>query len=625
MKQYDVFISYSRRDYLDEKENVLPESELKTIIDFFDANGISYWIDKEGHYKKSGFVEKISEAIADSKMMVFVSSVHSNASFYTTGEILEAIDRKMLIIPVRIDNSPYSKKFKLLLNPLDYIDYSKADALHELLKAVNAEKESIARHEVEMERKREAEERRKREELENLKEAERRKREQEELAAKRSAVLAEVKDKISEVDNHRISQKNLKAKVCTLLRSIDIKEKKCPVCGSSCSIEEDFCPVCGWHFSSFSGIAEIDMPASFEENTALAHYSAAWEKSKNASTDNKEVIDKLKAENVKLNDSKEKLNKENAQLLRDNKALKHEVEQLKAGADTNKIPKWLKITGFGCAGTVTLSFACMLFFFFVGVFFGDEELEPVSDTEETWVDADSAVAELPVADRTFTVNGVEFTMVYVEGGTFIMGSDDEEANVRERPVHQVTLSDYYIGQTEVTQALWKAVMGNNPSSWYDDNLPVNMVSWNNCQQFIGKLNLITGENFSLPTEAQWEFAARGGNYSKGYKYSGSNGLDYIAWYDENSDRKTHPVRKKIDNELGIFDMSGNVKEWCSDWYGNYTSVDLADPVCSLPALKSRVLRGGSWLSDSIGCRCTARDWSTPTNIDNTFGLRLALK
>ena len=624
MKQYDVFISYSRRDYLDEKENVLPESELKTIIDFFDANGISYWIDKEGHYKKSGFVEKISEAIADSKMMVFVSSVHSNASFYTTGEILEAIDRKMLIIPVRIDNSPYSKKFKLLLNPLDYIDYSKADALHELLKAVNAEKESIARHEAEMERKREAEERRKREELENLKEAERRKREQEELAAKRSAVLAEVKDKIAEVGNHRISQKNLKAKVCTLLRSIDIKEKKCPVCGSSCSIEEDFCPVCGWHFSSFSGIAEIDMPASFEENTALAHYSAAWEKSKNASTDNKAVIDNLKAENVKLNDSKEKLNKENAQLLRDNKALKHEVEQLKAGADTNKIPKWLKITGLGCAGTVTLSFACMLFFFFVGVFLGDEELEPVSDTEETWVDADSDVAELPVADRTFTVKGVEFTMVYVEGGTFMMGSDDADAEDDEKPVHQVTLSDYYIGQTEVTQALWQAVMGSNISCFKGDNLPVESVSWYDCQDFIGKLNQITGENFCLPTEAQWEFAARGGVYSKGYKYSGSNDIDEVAWYNGNSDGKTHPVGKKMDNELGICDMSGNVYEWCSDCCDDYTTAAVTDPSGPSSAF-SRSNRGGSWGNVAADCRCSYRFSNEPAHARNSLGLRLALK
>lgn len=622
MKQYDVFISYSRRDYLDEKENVLPESELKTIIDFFDANGISYWIDKEGHYKKSGFVEKISEAIADSKMMVFVSSVHSNASFYTTGEILEAIDRKMLIIPVRIDNSPYSKKFKLLLNPLDYIDYSKADALHELLKAVNAEKESIARHEAEMERKREAEERRKREELENLKEAERRKREQEELAAKRSAVLAEVKDKIAEVDNHRISQKNLKAKVCTLLRSIDIKEKKCPVCGSSCSIEEDFCPVCGWHFSSFSGIAEIDMPASFEENTALAHYSAAWEKSKNASTDNKAVIDNLKSENVKLNDSKVKLNKENAQLLRDNKALKHKVEQLKAGADTNKIPKWLKITGFGCAGTVTLSFACMLFFFFVGVFFGDEELEPVSNAEETWVDADSPVAELPTADKTFTVNGVEFGMMHVEGGTFMMGSDDADAEDDEKLVHQVTLSDYYMGQTEVTQALWQAVMGSNPSYFNKGgNLPVEFVSWDDCQEFIGKLNHITGEDFSLPTEAQWEFAARGGIYSKGYKYSGSNNINGVAWYGDNSGSKTHSVGTKQANELGIYDMSGNVWEWCYDWCGPYSSVAITDPAG--PSSGSyRVNRGGSWNSNATDCRCSNRSSYTPTITLNYLGLRL---
>ena len=171
--------------------------------------------------------------------------------------------------------------------------------------------------------------------------------------------------------------------------------------------------------------------------------------------------------------------------------------------------------------------------------------------------------KVEVNSGRFTVNGVSFEMVRVEGGTFRMGATSEqEADDwdREKPVHSVTLSSYYIGKTEVTQALWKAVMGSNPSYFKSDNQPVENVSWNDCHEFIRKLNALTGQNFRLPTEAEWEFACRGGNNSRGYKYSGSNNLGSVAWYDGNSGNKTHPVGTKAPNELGIYDMSGNVWE-----------------------------------------------------------------
>ena len=227
--------------------------------------------------------------------------------------------------------------------------------------------------------------------------------------------------------------------------------------------------------------------------------------------------------------------------------------------------------------------------------------------------------------QLFTVNGVSFEMVRVEGGTFTMGGTAEQgsdADEDEKPTHQVTLSSYSIGKTEVTQALWQAVMGSNPSDFNGSNLPVEKVSWEDCQTFIRKLNALTGKTFRLPTEAEWEYAARGGNKSRGYKYSGSNTLSNVAWYDDNSSNKTHPVATKASNELGIYDMTGNVWEWCSDWYGSYSSSSQYNPTGSNTG-SSRVLRGGSWFSNARYCRVSIRDRYTPAGRGDYLGLRLA--
>ena len=223
--------------------------------------------------------------------------------------------------------------------------------------------------------------------------------------------------------------------------------------------------------------------------------------------------------------------------------------------------------------------------------------------------------------KVYTVNGVSFKMIAVKGGTFQMGSDD--GYEWEKPVHRVTLSDYYIGETEVTQELWSAVMGSNPSRFSGNmQCPVEMVSWNDCQTFISKLNELTGATFRLPTEAQWEFAARGGNNSQGYIYSGSNTIDDVAWYTSNSSSTTHPVKTKAPNELGIYDMSGNVLEWCSDWYGSYSSAAQTDPTGSSTG-SNRVRRGGSWFDFATDCRVASRSIYTPSLSSSLLGLRLA--
>ena len=258
--------------------------------------------------------------------------------------------------------------------------------------------------------------------------------------------------------------------------------------------------------------------------------------------------------------------------------------------------------------------------------------------------------------KTFTVNGVSFNMVYVQGGTFQMGAQNENPNGAnydseafswEKPVHSVTLSDYYIGETEVTQELWEAVMGTTveqqrkkAEEYYGfecdlygvgSTYPMYYISWDECQEFIKKLNQLTGKNFSLPTEAQWEYAARGGNKSRGYKYAGSDTIGEVAWYDVNAcdgvgssspDYGTHRVGTKSANELGLYDMSGNVYEWCSDWDGDYSTSSQTNPTG--PTTGSlRVLRGGCWIDGAQYCRVAYRHHNNPDYRNDGYGFRLA--
>lgn len=225
---------------------------------------------------------------------------------------------------------------------------------------------------------------------------------------------------------------------------------------------------------------------------------------------------------------------------------------------------------------------------------------------------------IPVKD------GISIEMVKVEAGTFMMGATPEMKNpiFKEEPVHQVTLTkDYYIGKYEVTQALWKAVMGNNPSFNEGGNLPVERMSYTECLMFISKLNDMTGMIFRLPTEAEWEFAARGGRKSRGYQYSGGNKLSDVAWYDANSNYKTHPVGTKLANELGIYDMSGNVAEFCHDRYETYSETPQIDPIGKG---KSLVRRGGSWREGTWFCRSSCREDQLPGDYGYTTGFRLVL-
>ena len=221
---------------------------------------------------------------------------------------------------------------------------------------------------------------------------------------------------------------------------------------------------------------------------------------------------------------------------------------------------------------------------------------------------------------------LERNMVYVAGGTFKMGATSEQKPddyKDEKPVHKVELSSFSICKFEVTQELWEAVMGSNPSHFQGARLPVEQVSWNDCQEFIQKLRQLTGKNYRLPTEAEWEYAARGGGSSRGYKYSGGNDPNIVSWYGDNSNSTTHEVGTKRANELGLFDMSGNVWEWCQDWYDEYPSGKQVDP--QGPSSGSgRVRRGGGWGREASYCRVSCRLNPAPDFRSILLGLRLAL-
>jgi hypothetical protein len=251
--KYDVFISYSRKDYVNEHGEVISNSPVKSIIDFLDKEGISYWFDKDGIYSGREFVEVIANAIVDSKMMIFVSSNNSNNSLYTTGEIFEAIENKKLIIPVRIDDSQYNAKFKLLIRPLDYIDYTKVDALSDLLRAINKEKDIISERE----------------------EAEKKKRKEIEKRESKKLIKSEIEECVQEVHKLMSTRQLLVDRIYKKLRDIDVTQKVCPICGSKSNVENEYCQTCGWYFVGLSCIEDFDEKIN---QSLLVIARSRWEK-----------------------------------------------------------------------------------------------------------------------------------------------------------------------------------------------------------------------------------------------------------------------------------------------------------------------------------------------------------
>ena len=395
-KKYDVFISYSRKDYV--QDNVeIPGNPISAIMECLDQNGVSYWVDNEGIYSGQEFIEVITEAINNSKMLLFVSSKHSNESKWTANEIFEAYDEAKLIIPFRIDESPYNKKFKLIVRPLDYVEYyaNPISALDDLIRTVNKEKSRLAEDE------------------QKLLEKQRIEKAKQELRA----AIKEFQRLNGELDF-------LLRSIYAKSKDVVAKTKKCPVCGAETLLDATFCESCGWHFASLYGIYGVD-GKSLHSEKQLRTARGLWK----GQLEGKESKARLK-EYVAI--------------------IEEERKQKEMYADQCDKLK----------GTA----------------------HPSGQEEQT-------------KEKTFNVEGVSFKMIRVDGGSFMMGStgSDFDAFGDEKPQHRVMLNGYYIGETQVTQALWQAVMGDNPSNWKGNNLPVESVSWDDCQEFIRQLNIKTGK------------------------------------------------------------------------------------------------------------------------------------
>ena len=485
--KYDVFISYSRKDYVDEHKNVIPGNEVSKIKEALTKAGITYWFDEEGVYSGNEFAKVIVRSIKSSKLFVFLSTINSNQSEWTANEISTANMLKKKIIPVCIDNSVYHDDVILYISRLSHIDYydNPEKGRQELIRSINA---YLAEEEL-AEVQKIAEEKRRQEELE-------RQRKQQEDEKKRQEKIADTESKIAALESQRVERKKV-----VLQKEQELK------------------------------LAQVDL----EECEAK--------------------IKKLQSKLEELREPNKKVAEEKAKQLAEKKRLEEATQAVK----------------------------------------------------------------------TFTVGGVSFNMIRVERGRFQMGASEKDTDAYryENPQHWVNLSDYYMGETVVTQALWKAVMGTNPSAFKGDNNPVEKVNWNDCQEFIKKLNVKTGQTFRLPTEAEWEYAARGGNKSKGYKYAGSSHAEDVAWCSDNSGEKTHPVKTKKPNELGLFDMSGNVWEWCQDWYEDYSNLEQTNPNGALRG-SYRVYRGGSWSLTAWYCRVSNRSYNLPAYSYYNLGFRLAL-
>lgn len=619
--KYDVFISYSREDYMDGHENVIPDNEVSKILEVLTTAGITYWLDKKskrGVLPGDEFAEIITERIKACKILVYISSTAANQSEWTKREIAYAVNCKKKIIPLLLDDSPYQDSVGLLINGLDRINYynNPKKGLEDMIEAIKTHLDKLIE-----------EERRMKEEMERQKEIERKK--DEEMKRRREEGEKRQKE----------LQEQLIKSIWTRVYELNKEETNLDVERSKLIVRSN----------EVTDIKQRDiLKIEIKENSPIRKKSQA-------------EIKKLQEHVVELETKQQSYVEKNDELLKklsekdsESKSLLKEIDRLRLKLQSSSLKqnRWLHIV----YGLIILMLISVICFRLCSEKNDNGKISSLSDEPvaagsvlESFVDSAKLDKQKPIVEDSiieFRIDSVKFNMIKVEGGVFLMGASsnssernyDSEAYYEERPVHSVTLSrDYYIGETEVTQALWKTVMECEPDcegGWKKDmygkgnDYPAYNVSYNEIvNEFIPKLNRLTGKNFRLPLEAEWEYAARGGKKRKGCKYSGSNFIYEVAVYTRNSRAKgydgSHSVKTKWPNELGLYDMSGNVFEWCRDSYGKYNSDSQTNP--EGPLIDSdRVLRGGGWSSNARECRVSYRFKGDPDLRSKNIGFRLAL-
>lgn len=505
MIKFDVFISYSRRDYITDNGEIIPNNIISQIRTVLDENNISYWMDEKGISSGDEFTKIIPSNIKASEIFLFICTENSVKSKWIVRELGVADLWDKRIIPFICDDSYTSDTVSLYTTSVDRIEHNikPHTSLSQLVS-------SVKKYTVDVRRK---------------------------------AIYNEISQLEEEIYFLHLKQKDLLNRIYEKQHDLGEKHKQCPVCEKQCSHTDSFCQKCGWLFLPYAN--KVTGQEKAEEHTRLLSAMSIWKEGK-AKVQEKAEIEKL------------------SQIISD---LGSQIQKMKEGQNVV--------------------------------------------TERPQVH--------PILQQIIN------NMIRVESGSFIMGATEEQENPEsdEKPISTITIASFAINKYEVTQEEWEFVMRENPSTFKGEKLPVDNITWEECQTFISRVNNLTGMKFRLPTEAEWEFAARGGIYGQGCQFAGSNVVEDVAWCTLNSENTSHPIGLKQPNELGLYDMSGNVWEWCQDWFAEYSEVAKTNPVGPSSGVL-RVLRGGSWLSTIRSCRVSNRHYCAPNDRDNNIGIRLAL-
>ena len=639
-KKHDVFISYSRKD----------SAIAEKICKAFDQVDVTYFIDREKIGGTANYFLKIADGIDNSKIMLLLASANSYKSKYVSKELQYAFEQEIVVLPYSLDDTLPPKDFKMLLISANWHNFNNDPIVPKLLTSIA---ELLGKEEELVSKIEELTKKIKDLELQDNNASKKSETTQsttlEEIATQELLLNDHVRESLPETTVREIVKLVLSADgISTEIQESFIRDLKYGLATAQNNLGymlKDPEKKIKWFEKAAkngSGAAMLTLGKLYaygegvekNPNKALDYFRAA--SSNGYHEEAVSYVKELLEEIGDCNAPKQVNIPTEFEKILTNKPYDR-IKRLEESAMMGNVGAMIELANMYDLGIdVERNIDQAIYYYGQAVVKGghteyvDEINRLKQEKRKIEEDTNAIVNILDSSNkrRQFIVNNIPLGMIQVEGGKFKMGAISRQrvdAFNRELPVREVTLSTYYIAETPITQELWQAVMGNNPSYFNSDmKNPVEQVSWEDCQIFIQKLNQLTGKNFRLPTEAEWEFAARGGINSLGYKYSGSNQIKEVAWQQvPNEEGKTYPVALKRPNELGVYDMSGNVWEWCNDWYGAYTNDELVNPQGAQTG-DVRVCRGGCWHSHERYCCVFFRSFRAQHEKTNYIGLRLVM-